>query len=305
MELRHLRYFLAVAEELNFSRAAERLHIAQPPLSQQIRQLEDELGLQLLERGSRPLRLTEAGSFFRTEARQILATLDDAVVGTRRIGRGQTGWLGVSYVTSAMSTPIQPALRRFHAEHPNVAVLLFEMLAAEQEAALLDRRVHVGFLRSTFDHEQLVEELLYDDPVLVAVPSDHRLAQRVAMRIAELAGEPIVLYGTRSIESGLVLSMFHSGGIEPEVAFQVQHAETALGLVAAGMGLTLAPASFSHAPRTGVQFVPLEPAPCLPMRIVYRLHERSPAVLAFLKIVREEVSKRAGAPARIGNEGAL
>ena len=179
------------------------------------------------------------------------------------------------------------------------------MLASEQEAALLDRRVHVGVLRTTFDHEQLVEELLFDDPFVVAVPSDHRLAQRVALRVADLAGEPIVLYGTCSIESDLVLSLFHGGGIKPEVAFQVQQSEAALGLVAAGMGLTLAPATFSHAPRTGVQFVPLEPAPCLPMRIVYRLHERSPAALAFLKIVREEASTLAGASACRGNDGAL
>jgi len=103
MELRHLRYFLAVAEELNFSRAAQRLHIAQPPLSQQIRHLEDELGLQLLERGSRPLRLTEAGRFFRTQALEILARLDEAVAGTRRIERGQIGWLGVGYTGSAMN----------------------------------------------------------------------------------------------------------------------------------------------------------------------------------------------------------
>src|SRR5580704_10236674 len=103
MELRHLRYFLAVAEELNFTRAAERLHIAQPPLSQQIRQLEDELGLQLLERGSRPLRLTEAGQFFKTEAMNLIAQLDQAVAGARRIGRGEVGWIGIGYIGSAMN----------------------------------------------------------------------------------------------------------------------------------------------------------------------------------------------------------
>jgi LysR family transcriptional regulator, benzoate and cis,cis-muconate-responsive activator of ben and cat genes len=299
MELRHLRYFLAVAEQLNFSRAAERLHIAQPPLSQQIRQLEDELGLQLLERGSRPLRLTEAGTYFRTETRQIVAKLDEVVAGVRRIGRGQTGWLGVSYVSSAMNLLMPLALRRFHAEHPGVAVVMFEMLTAEQEAALLDRRVHVGFVRTSIDHEQLVEELLYEEPIVLAVPSEHRLASQDVIHIAELAGEPIVLAGgTSGLETDFALSRFRNGGIEPQVAFQVQQVESALGLVAAGMGLTLTAASFVHVPRAGVHFVPLEPVHRLPMRIAYRPHDRSSSVLAFLKIVREEALKLTDSSAR-------
>jgi DNA-binding transcriptional LysR family regulator len=298
MELRHLRYFLAVAEELNFSRAAVRLHIAQPPLSQQIRQLEDELGLQLLERGSRPLRLTEAGQFFKTETMNLIAQLDQAVAGARRIGRGEVGWIGIGYVGSAMNLLLPPVLRRFHAEHPGVEVLLYEMLPYEQPAALLDRRVHVGFVRPGIDHADLVEESLYEEPMSVALPSDHRWAGRTEIAIAELADEPVVLYGgrmSRGIDSGFLLSTFRAFGVEPKVAFQAQHAESALGLVAAGMGVALTAAGFGHVPRAGVSFVPVvAPSPSVPMKIAYRATERSPVVLAFLKITREVA---AGLPA--------
>jgi DNA-binding transcriptional LysR family regulator len=291
MELRHLRYFLAVAEELNFSRAAARLHIAQPPLSQQIRQLEDELGLQLLERGSRPMRLTEAGRFFKTEAANIFAQLDQAVAGARRIGRGEVGWIGIGYVGSAMNQILPPVLRRFHAEHPGVEVLLHEMLPFEQSAALLDRRVHVSFVRPTLDHEDLVEECLYQEPVAIALPSDHRWAGRSEIAIAELADEPVVLYGspmTRGLDSGLILSMFRDAGVEPKVAVQSQYADSALGLVAAGMGVALTAAGFGRVPRAGVTFVPVAaPSPSIPMKVAYRAAERSPVVHAFLKITHE------------------
>jgi len=290
MELRHLRYFVAVAEELNFSRAALRLHIAQPPLSQQIRQLEEELGLQLLERGSRPLRLTEAGRFFKTEATNLIAQLDQAVAGARRIGRGEVGWIGIGYVGSAMNLLLPPVLRRFHAEHPGVEVLLYEMLPFEQPAALLERRVHVGFLRPGLDHDDLVNESLYEEPIAIALPSDHRWAGRSEIAIAELADEPIVLYGglARGIDKNFILSTFRQAGVEPKVAVQSQYAESALGLVAAGMGVALAAAGFGHVPRAGVSFVrAAQPAPSIPMKVAYRAGERSPVVLAFLKITRE------------------
>ena len=291
MELRHLRYFLAVAEELNFSRAALRLHIAQPPLSQQIRQLEDELGLQLLERGSRPLRLTEAGQFFKTEAMNLIAQLDQAVAGARRIGRGEVGWIGIGYIGSAMNLLLPSVLRRFHAENPGVEVLLYEMLPFEQPAALLDRRIHVGFVRPGIDHADLIGELLYEEPMAIALPSDHRWAGRAAIAIAELADEPVVLYGgrmSRGIDSGFLLSTFRAFGVEPKVAVQSQHAESALGLVAAGMGVALTGAGFGHVPRAGVTFVPVAaPSPSIPMKVAYRAIERSPVLLAFLKITRE------------------
>jgi DNA-binding transcriptional LysR family regulator len=253
--------------------------------------LEQELGLQLLERGSRPLRLTEAGRFFKTEAQGLLAQLDQAIAGARRIGRGEVGWIGIGYIGSAMNLLLPSVLRRFHAEHPGVEVLLYELLPFEQPAALLDRRIHVGFLRPGIDHADLTEESLYHEPVSIALPSDHRWADRAEIAIAELIDEPIVLYGgrmTRGIDSSFLLSLFRTAGFEPKVAVQSQYAESALGLVAAGMGLAVTAAGFGHVPRAGVRFVPVaSPSPSIPMKVAYRAIERSPVVLAFLKITRE------------------
>src|SRR5262249_37043340 len=154
----HLRYFVAVAEELSFSRAAERLHIAQPPLSQQIKHLEAEIGLQLLERSTRPLRLTEAGRFFQRQALEILAKMEDAVASTRRIGRGETGWLGIGYVGSTVNTLLPAIVRRFGLEHPGVEVSTFEMHYEEQAVALQNRQIHIGFARSGNGAEAFVED---------------------------------------------------------------------------------------------------------------------------------------------------
>jgi LysR family transcriptional regulator, benzoate and cis,cis-muconate-responsive activator of ben and cat genes len=294
MELRQLRYFAAVAEELNFSRAALRLHIAQPPLSQQIRNLEEEMGLILLDRGSRPLRLTQAGKFFHARCGEILSSLHSAVADTKRIGSGHSGWLGIGFVSSVMNVLLPNVLQRFRAAFPDVEMQLFEMIRDEQAAALLDRRIHVGFVRPTLGESELVEELLYDESFIVAIPSSHRFALRDSVAIDELVDEPIVLYGGRTsdiLNDNPLLSVWRDSGIEPKIAVEAQHADSALGLVAAGMGLALTGSSFGNFPRAGISFVPLTGVPPnLPMKIAYRPDERSPIVSAFLRIVREEAA---------------
>ena len=294
MELRQIRYFVAVADELNFSRAALRLHIAQPPVSQQVRNLEEEMGLLLFDRGSRPLRLTQAGKFFHARCREILSSLHTAVADTQRIGNGHSGWLGIGFVSSAMNVLLPIALQRFRAAFPDVEMRLFEMVWDEQAAALLDRRIHVGFVRPTLDESELVEELLYGESLVIAMPSSHRFAHRKCVAIHELADEPIVLYGGRTsnvLNDNPLLSVWRDSGIEPKIAVEAQHADSALGLVAAGMGLALTGSSFGNSPRAGISFVPVTGAPPnLPMKIAYRPDERSSIVAAFLKIVREEAA---------------
>ncbi len=292
MELRHLRYFIAVAEELNFSRAALRLHIAQPPLSAQIRQLEEELGVILFERASRPLRLTEPGRYFYAEATELLAKLEDTLRRTRKIDRGCAGLLKIGFVSAAMNVILPSVLLRFRSEYPDVEVLLFEMLQREQAAALLESRIHVGFVVPTLDQAELTEEWLYDEPLMAALPSGHRLANNSSVALAELANEPVVLYGGRSARDAAdhdLLSMLRSAGIEPKVALEAQYADSALGLVAAGLGITLTVASFANSSRAGVRFLPMTGKRlCQTMKIAYRPDERSSALKAFLKMVREE-----------------
>jgi DNA-binding transcriptional LysR family regulator len=295
MEIRHLRYFVAVAEELNFSRAAQRLHIAQPPLSQQIRHLEAELGLQLIARDTRPLRLTEAGRFFKIEALDILARLEEATAGTRRIGRGQSGWLGVGYIGSAMNELLPPVVHRFHTDHPRVELQLFEMLYLEQAAALLDRRIHIGLSRTSLGVDTLIEELLYEEPMMVAVPTAHPLAGRTDVVVADLAPEPIVHYAgrpARGVESDYLMSVFHAAGFEPSIAVEAKNVESALGLVAAGLGIAIVAASFTQGRRQGVRFLALGgQSPFVPMKAVYRSQEQAPPFQAFLAIVRQEAAQ--------------
>ena len=298
MEVRHLRYFVAVAEELHFSRAARRLHMAQPPLSQQIRNLEAELGMPLLARGRRPLRLTEAGRFFKSQAVDILAKLDQAVEGARRISRDQNDWIGVGYIGSAMNMLLPPVLRRFHAERPGVEVLLYEMSHETQQAALLEGRIHVGFVDLSLGTDALAEELLYEEPMTVAVPMDHPLAGRTEISLAELAAEPMVLYAKRTWRdtvSDYPLSLLRAAGFEPKIAMEAQNVESALGLVVAGLGVALAVESFANASRAGIRFVSLgRRGPAVPMNAIYRPDEPFSSRTAFLNIVREESALLSG-----------
>src|ERR1700733_10299243 len=177
VEIRHLRYFLAIAEELNFSRAAEKLRIAQPPLSQQIRQLESELGVMLIERETRPVRITEAGKFFREQSLAIVARFDELMVKTQRMGRGETGALNIAFVGSATFELLPAVLREFIQSRPDVELQLLEMNATEQKTALLERRINVGFCRPGIEGESLIIERLLEEPIVSAVPDGHPLSK--------------------------------------------------------------------------------------------------------------------------------
>ena len=298
MEIRHLRYFVAVAEELSFSRAAERLHIAQPPLSLQIRQLENELGFQLISRDTRPLRLTEAGRFFKSEALDILARVEQATAGARSIGRGESRWLGIGYIGSAMNELLPPVLHRFRHDYLDVDLELFEMFHEEQVLALLDRRIHVGLSRAPLSIETLTQETLYHEAMLVAVPKDHPLADRSNLAIADLAQERIVHYPGRlacGIESDHVMAVFRDAGREPDIRVEAKNVDSALGLVAAGLGIAIVGASFNHGQRSGIRFLRLEgDRAFVPMTAVYRPQEPSHLLHAFLAIVRDEAAALSG-----------
>ncbi len=198
MELRHLRYFIALGEELNFTRAAERLHIAQPPLSQQIRQLEEELGVTLLQRNERPLRLTAAGGFFLDRARALLTSFEGAVADTRRIGRGHSGRLAIGFVGSAMFVGLPEVVAAFRDRFPDVELVLNEMLAAEIAECLRQRRIDVGFSRPPLSAENgFAQRVLLQEPYVAVLPRHHRFADRAEIALAKLADEDFILYPSR------------------------------------------------------------------------------------------------------------
>ncbi|WP_250494028.1 LysR family transcriptional regulator [Caballeronia sp. GAWG1-1] len=240
MNLRGLQCFIVLAEELNFSRAAERLHIAQPALSQQIRALEERLGSQLVDRGSRPLRLTEAGSYFYTEARQILDHCEQATQGVRAIDAGTHGWLSVGFTRSAMYSVLPPALKAFHAAYPKVELKLFEMLTEEQADALRDARIHIGIGRQAPERPGCTRRILLHERVMAVLPVDHALAARDSVRVDDLATSPLIVYPKHPAAQfpRFIATLYRDAGITPIVGHEAYEIQTAIALVAAGLGVT-------------------------------------------------------------------
>jgi len=292
MELRHLRYFLAVAEELHFGRAAARLHIAQPPLSQQIRQLERELGFDLFLRTNRRVRLTDAGRAFRAEAQALLDRLGRAAVAAGRVARGESGALAVGFVASATYALLPALYRRFHERHPDVALTLAEMSTAEQVEALRAGRIQLGLARPPVGDETLAVEPLVDEPLVVALPTRHRLAPRRALALRTLASEPFVLFPSQPRPGWIdvVQDACRAAGFLPSVAQEVLELSTAVTLVAAGIGVTLVPASAQALRLAGVVYRPLRsPAPTTRLLALRRSDDRSAVVERFLEVAREVV----------------
>jgi DNA-binding transcriptional LysR family regulator len=259
MELRHLRYFIAVAREMSFSRAAQQLHIAQPPLSRQIRQLEDELGAELFDRKARPMKLTMAGQFFQAQAQLVLERLAEARTATSRIAQGKRSWFGVGFVPSTLYGALPQILRRFRDAHPELEVGLLELTTVQQIEALKAGRIDVGFGRMKFDDERISAEVVREEPLVAALRSDHALAKRKRLSLAQLAPEPLLLFPARPRPSyaDQVLGYFQARELRPTVALEANELQTAIGLVVAGIGYTLVPRSVQNLHRPGVVYLPL------------------------------------------------
>jgi DNA-binding transcriptional LysR family regulator len=260
MNLRHLQFFVVLAEELNFSRAAERLHVAQPALSRQISSLEQRLGAQLFDRSGRPLRLTEAGLYFCAEARQILANYERATLATRELGLGKRGWLGIGFTRSAMYSVLPPALKTFHRAYPDVELKLFEMLTEEQADALHEQRIHLGIGRQAQAVARCSSLLLLRERVMIALEPDHPLAKKKSVHIAQLAQSPLVLYPKHPNArfSRFVESLYQDAGITPPVAHRAFEIQTAIALAGAGLGVTFVGESVARHSRSDVIYRPLQ-----------------------------------------------
>lgn len=298
MELRHLRYFVAVADELHFGRAAQRLGIAQPPLSQQIQALERELGVPLLVRARRRVALTEAGRVFLRDARDVLQRAAAAATAARRAARGETGTLAVGVVASATYGLVPRVFRTFRERHPDVALSLAVLSTGAQVAALRAGTIQLGLARPPFGDETLVSVLLHTEPVWIALPEGHGLAARRSLPLAALAREPLVLF-PRDRRPGwydLVEGLCRDAGFQPLVAQEAPDLAAAMALVAAGVGVTLIPASVQDLRRTGVVYRPIPPpAPRTELVALRRPDDDLPVVDRFIAIAREVLAPRRGA----------
>jgi DNA-binding transcriptional LysR family regulator len=292
MELRQMRYFVAVAEELHFGNAARRLRIAQPALSRQVQALEKELMVQLLLRNRRRVQITPAGQVFLDRARLILARVEDAVLAVQRASGGVSGSLNLGFVGSATYDVLPAVLRAFRQSAPGVDLTLSEMTVHAQLEALIEKRIDVGLLRLPAKTEGLVFRTVSREPLYVALPSAHRLAQLPAMRLSTLAGEPFVLYPDhpRPSWTEFVVGLCQQTGFQPIVAQRTVEIQTTLSLVAAGIGISIVPKCVGNILRKDVVYRRLTGVHArTELLVAFREHDPAPVVKTFLKVLRQTV----------------
>ena len=290
IELRHLRYFIAVAEELHFGRAADRLHMAQPPLSQQIRQLEAELGFQLLYRTKRSVALTEAGQVFLEDCRKIFRQLDQAIRTGQQASRGELGQLAIAFVSSAAYNVLPSILQAFRAAMPQVRLELHELTTDQQVQWMQDGRIDVGFVRPPIEAEQLQLMTIFREPLVVALPIAHPLVEQAQVSLASLASEPFILF-PRPLAPGLydqIISLCQQAAFSPNVVQEAIQMQTIVTLVASEIGIAIVPVSLQNLQRTGVVYKPLiEPTPQAAIALTWRTQDTSPTVQRFLEVVKQ------------------
>ena len=292
MELRHLRYFVMVADELHFGRAAQRLFIAQPPLSQQIRQLEEELEVELFVRTSRKVALTEAGQAFLKEAQAILARVDQAKLLAQRTARGEVGELSLGFTNSAAFELLPRLLSAYRERYPHIHVTLQELKKDEQINALHTGRVQMAILRPMVTSVELSSEIIQREPLLLVLPSNHPLVQKEQVAIQDLAQETFVMLPRywSSTFYDQIISLCYSAGFSPEVTQEAAEIHTIVGLVAANIGISLVPASTQFLRSRGVVYRRLQGDTSeVEMALAWRHDDHSPVVAAFLSLAREEM----------------
>jgi DNA-binding transcriptional LysR family regulator len=295
MELRHLRYFVAVARTRNFTRAAEALGIHQPPLSRQIADLERELGFRLFERHAKGVELTAGGRVFRERAEAILASVDDAAKGARHAAEGTSGSLALGFTSSTMTHAFTPELiRRYRDAHPEVELAIHEGNAAQMSERVAAGRVDAALIRlPVLELARLAYRKVLDEPLLVALPAAHRLAAKArshhppAIALRELAAEAFILVRRPGAQGmyGDLIAACHKLGFAPNVVAEVGHMLTNITLVAAGYGVSVVPASMAEIHMESVLYCVPRDAPQLkaPLQLVTRLGNGNPAVERFVE----------------------
>lgn len=307
MELRHLRYFLAIAETLNFGRAATRLGIAQPPLSRQIQDLEAEIGTALFHRTPRGVTLTDAGSVFAQKAVQILAASEEAVGEARDAGVGRRGRLVIGFVHSVAYSLLPRILPEFRRRHPDVAVSLREVTVIDKESALLSEHVDIGIFRPPPTHPEIVNFPVHEEGFVLALPASHPLARRRRVPVQAIAHEPLILFPALRGDVGLrgtIASFLRQNGIAVRAAEEVGTIQGGLGLVLAGAGVCIVPETSSVISVPGLVFRAFaEPTTRVVSTVCWRIQDRSVLVRAFRNYLHETFARpaeHAGVPGRGG-----
>jgi DNA-binding transcriptional LysR family regulator len=288
VELRHLRYFVAVAEERHFGRAAERMRNAQPPLSRQIQSLEQELGVTLLDRSRRKVELTAAGSTLLDQARLVFDAVERAARETRRAGRGERGRIAIGYPSSLAYSGLPELLRAFRSKCPGVEIALSELPPHAQIVAIKEGRLDVGFVRAPFEETGLSSVLVRREPLVVAMPAEHPLASRKRLTLDLLAEEPFISF-PRSRGPAFfdhLMRLCHDAGFTPRIVQEAQQLDI-VSLVSAGFGIAIVPSSVRHVRRAGVVYRAIVGAPRTDLRVAWKKDNSAPVIRALVDVVRQ------------------
>jgi DNA-binding transcriptional LysR family regulator len=298
MELRHLRYFVAVAEELNFRRAAERMNVSQPSLSTQVRKLEEDVGAQLLERDTHRVSLTPAGSSFLQDCIRILRDTEESARKTLRISRGEAGTLSIGFVASLGHGLLPRMLRAYRRKFPDVELRLTEMDTTQQIEALTAHRLDLGFIGLGLPRENsdLELALVVEEKLVAVLPQDHPLGRdgrrsAKSLQLRALAGERLLLGARQNapIYNPWIIALCQQAGFQPHEVWEMGQSVTVLNYVAAGFGITILPAQFGRFSTAGVRFVPLaEPLPGYRYYAAWRAKDRHTTLSHFVEIAREQ-----------------
>lgn len=290
MEFRHLKYFLVLAEELNFSRAAKRLFISQPPLTRQIHQLEEELQVQLFVRTHKGVELTEAGRHFIAEAEKIVSFADASIERTRMAEKGTLGKLDIGIFGSATFNIIPTLLQQFRTRYPKVLITLHTLSKTEQIAALRDGSLTLGFNRLYPETAEMQVETVLSERIMLAAHCDHPLAQRHHVALKSLAKEPLILFPKKPGPSlaGEIIALCREAGFSPNITQETDDVVSSIALVSLGFGLCCVPESTTNLKLPNVTYIPLRsPTPTIDLDCIYRKDDNSPTLNAFLAIVRD------------------
>lgn len=293
MELRHLRYFVVVAEELSMTRAAEKLFISQPPLTRQIKQLEDELEVQLFIRKPRGLELTQSGQYFLQQAHVILDTLNASIEGTRQVALHHKTVFAIGFVPSVFYDELPLIVRRLR-RNKNLEIVLHDLKAQEQVEALKSGKIDIGFGRVKIEDPDVQQEVLFREPLIAALPAGHQLSGQQPT-LQQLAQLPLITFpaSTGPNFADTVLGLFYREGLNVKVAQQVHDLQTALSLVASDMGFALVPEQVKSLQREGVGFVMLaDEHITTPLVVSRRRAEQPNAAMRLVNTILMEVVER-------------
>ncbi|MCC5464611.1 LysR family transcriptional regulator [Pelosinus baikalensis] len=297
MELRHLRYFVAVAEELHFTRAAERLNMAQPPLSQQIRQLESELGVQLFQRTKRQVELTAAGKNFLKNVYKILIDLDKTCDSAQRAQKGEIGNIVVGFTGTATYDILPKLLQPYRSEFPFVDISVLQLSTTDQIQSLLNGEINIGILCAPIKNSQLNFEVIHQEPFIIAMPRNHPLASKSGpIEVQEFSKELFIMIPRNSgqIYYDTIINICHNAGFSPNITQEVHELHTSISLVAAGMGVALVPDSIQNLRVRGITYRQLKNSvSTLKTALAWRNDETSPLVHTFIALAKKSIKKLA------------